>query len=295
MILKEEHIVPENTRVARLSDYLPGIFISLNSRKGCKKAIEKGLVSIDEKTGKTGDYIKSGMKICLFENEDSISMIYKLKLTIVFCDSHIAVVIKPPGVPVSGNIYRSVQNALPFNIDVSEESDALPIPRPTHRLDNLTGGLLLIARTRKVLTACNKLFEEKKVIKKYVALIIGKTAESGYFDSAIDGKSSYTRYILKDTFASRRFGNISRIVLFPETGRTHQLRIHLAENGTPILGEYLYGKEIPNLTGNGLFLFANEIEFQHPMKDDIVKLSIEEPRKFEKILNFFTEKTRQKD
>lgn len=293
MIFKEEHIVPHGISRIRLSDYLPGVFISLESRKACKKAIEKGLVCLDSKIGKTRDYVAEGMKISLYENE--LPPVYEFKFNVVFDDEHIAIILKPAGIPVSGNSFRTIQNAIPFNIEVSKQPDALPLPRPAHRLDALTGGLLLIAKTRSALTACNKMFEEKTIQKKYIALIIGETKKEGVFESEIDGKQAITKYKLIESYSSNKFGSISRISLVPVTGRTHQLRIHLAENGTPIVGEHLYAQNINNLKGNGLFLFASEMEFSHPFEPKTIQLIAEEPHKFEKILSYFTDFVREKN
>ncbi|MBN2682027.1 MAG: RluA family pseudouridine synthase [Bacteroidales bacterium] len=293
MIFKEEHIVPEGISDIRLSDYLSGIFVSLDSRKGCKKAIDKGLVTIDNTVAKTGNFVQSGMKICIYEQD--LPPVYELKLRIAYNDEHIAVVLKPPGIPVSGNSFRTIQNAIPFNIKLSNLNDALPLPRPAHRLDALTGGLLLIAKTRSALTACNKMFEEKRIQKKYIALIIGETACEGIFNSEIEGKTAITKYRLLNSYSSNKFGKISRILLMPETGRTHQLRIHLAENETPIVGEHLYSQNINNLKGNGLFLFASELEFSHPFEPMYLRLSAEEPHKFQKILSYFTDFVKEKN
>jgi 23S rRNA-/tRNA-specific pseudouridylate synthase len=87
--------------------------------------------------------------------------VFKLKLEVLLQDEYLAIVNKPSGIPTSGNYFRTVENALPYNLSPSTQIDALPHPRPVHRLDNPTSGLLLIAKTRTAQTILSRDLQNK--------------------------------------------------------------------------------------------------------------------------------------
>ena len=194
-----------------------------------------------------------------------------------------AVVYKPAGIVVSGNKRRSLENAFLGNLKESKAIDRLPRPEPIHRLDMPTSGALLIGKTRSAVTALNKLFEERKVEKVYHAIAIGKMKKKGNLETEIKGKKAITDYILLEKMASKKYGGLNLVELKPTTGRRHQLRIHLSELGNPILGDREYGKENLIAKGNGLYLHASTLSFDHPFKEQKVEVTIELPKKFSKL------------
>ncbi|MFO7864318.1 MAG: hypothetical protein R6U85_09985, partial [Salinivirgaceae bacterium] len=112
--LVEKHIVPLLNKALRLSEYLPGIFTSISSRKGIKKAIKKGLIKVDGKTGQTGDWIKGGESISLYrESGINKNLLVELPIHVFYEDDDLAVVRKPAGIAVSGNKRRTLEHALP--------------------------------------------------------------------------------------------------------------------------------------------------------------------------------------
>jgi len=279
-----KHIVPPNIEKTRLSDYAIGIFSTVPTRKGIKKAIKKGAVLINDKVGKTGDWILGGEEIHLLDLQESIPKVFECKLPIVFEDEDLAIINKPGGIAVSGNFYKTVQNALVFNLQPSTSEDALKIPRPVHRLDSATCGLLLIAKTKSAQLHLSKQFENKTIKKRYQAIAIGKLPEKGRFEMPIDEKLSVTEFETIKLIPSMKNEFLSLVNLFPITGRTHQLRKHLFENGTPILGDKLYFKEGLILWKKGLFLCAVELELTHPKTNELLKFTIKPPNKFENFL-----------
>ena len=100
-------------------------------------------------------------------------------LEVIYEDDYLAIIDKPPGILVSGNKLKTIVNALPFNLQVSSQIDALINPLPVHRLDFPTSGLLLIAKTNNALVALGKMFEEKKISKIYHAITIGQMKPEG--------------------------------------------------------------------------------------------------------------------
>lgn len=181
-----KHIVPSNIEKTRLSDYAVGIFSTVPTRKGIKKAIKKGAILVNGKVGFSGDWIEGGEEISLVDLQESTHKTFECKLPIVFEDEELAIINKPGGIAVSGNFYKTVQNALAFNLKPSNSADALKIPRPVHRLDSATCGLLLIAKTKTAQLHLSQQFENKTIKKRYQAIAIGKLPETGQFEMPID-------------------------------------------------------------------------------------------------------------
>jgi len=278
------HIVPIIEASQRLSDYLCGVFRQLPSRKSVKTAIKKGAVYVDGKKGHTGDWVKSYQKIELIDLDKAPNKVLKMPIEILYEDAYLAVVFKPAGIPVSGNQFRTVENALLYNIQPSAEPDGLKQPRAAHRLDAPTSGLLLIAKTKGARINLGAQFEAKTIQKRYQAIVIGKPPQKGTIAFSIQGKASLSTYECLETVDSLKSGQLSLLNLYPKTGRTHQLRIHLSTLGFPILGDALYGTEGLILKHKGLFLTAIELSFKHPISGGEQTIILSTPYKYEALL-----------
>ena len=269
----------------RLIDYALDIFGDfILTRSMMKKTIKKGLIEIDGEKASGSEWIVEGMEISLLENEENIPEPFEMKLEIVYEDEHLAVIVKPAGIVVSGNMYRTIVNAVQYNISKSNLDDALPWPRPIHRLDMQTSGLLIIAKSQLATVELGKQLENKTLKKRYRAILVGGVSERIEFKSEIDGHKSHSELIRVKTINSIKSGKLSLVDLYPHTGRTHQLRIHTSENGTPILGDKLYGDIENTKLHKGLFLSAVEITFNHPETKDVINLQIPQPSKFDSLL-----------
>ncbi len=273
----EIHIVPEDVSEVRFSDYACGIFEALPTRKSVKKAIKSGLLKIDGKEAETGRWMISGMQIELYREEQSPQKILPVKLNVVYEDDYLAVVHKPPGISVSGNYFYTIEHSLPYNLKVCDLPTALAHPLPVHRLDNPTEGLLLVAKERIARIELGKMFEEKSIQKTYQALAMGFVPDEGIMDFPIENQKSVTVYKTRERCHSLRNGFLSLVELKPQTGRTHQIRIHLSTLGFPILGDKLYGTKGNVLLKNGLFLFASGLEFIHPVSCEYMTLGLPVP------------------
>lgn len=250
-----------------------------------KKAIQKGLVWVNDQEASTATFIRSGDSVVLHENSDDQKPVFKLKLEVRYEDEHIAAVNKPAGYAVSGNTFRTITNALPFNLKPSCEPDALARPQPAHRLDFPTTGLLLVGKTASALIDLNEQFQEKSIYKTYHAIAIGRTPKEGTLNTMVDGKDAHCHYQTKDVVASSRFGALSLVELKPSTGRRHQLRIQLAELGHPILGDQTYGREGFILKGKGLYLHASQLLFFDDLLNKPIAIRQPLPIKFRKIFD----------
>lgn len=250
-----------------------------------KKAIQRNLVQVNGKMAQTGTFLKGGEVISLLESGTTASKkIFEQQLDVLYEDNHCAVINKPAGLLTSGNRFRTVENALPFNLKKSKAMDALPYPRPAHRLDFPTTGVLLVAKTRTALTHFKQQFEAQTIPKTYFAVVSGTLTGKGELLTAVDSKSARARYVVIQVEVHPYLGDIALVQLIPTTGRRHQLRVQLADNETPILGDKDYGrKDLQKV--KGLFLHAFEIRFEHPESGEHIATRQPLPRKFQKLFS----------
>lgn len=279
----EIHQVPEKVAPTRLADYAIGIFSHYPTKSSLKKAIKKKSITVDGETVTTAQIINGGEKIECAPAKDSEKKTLQLKLEVVYEDEYLAIIEKPAGILVSGNTFKTIDNALVQNLQRSPLPNACR-PRPVHRLDFPTTGLLLIGKTTAAITTLNQLFEFKEVQKTYLAITIGNMGENGSIDLPIDGKAAQSFYKKLASVKSERFDCLNLLSLHPTTGRRHQLRKHLAAIGNEILGEREYGKKEFLLKGKGLYLHAFSLVFNHPLTNKEIRIQSEIPKKFLKII-----------
>ncbi|MFW6019645.1 MAG: RluA family pseudouridine synthase [Bacteroidales bacterium] len=279
MTEKQKHIVPEGVLPTRLSDYGARIIFGF-SRAGFNKAIKRGEIYVNGITGTSGRIISSGMELKYCPEAKKTPKIYHTALEVIYEDDHLAVVRKPGGMVVSGNQFQTVENALPDHLQTSKEQDALEIPRAIHRLDAPTSGMVIIAKTKNSRIFLGKQMEEKKINKKYTAVVIGKTPDSWASSQPIDDKKALTLFRKIESVPSLVSDTLTLIEAEPVTGRTHQIRKHLYRDDHPILGDKTYAREGFVLKGKGLFLCATELSFYHPSGNEKLNFSIQPPAKF---------------
>ncbi len=242
-----------------------GIFSTVPTKSALKKAIKKGRVFVNGKEASTAIQIR-GNEIITLHAPAPISSGKQLvmPLEVLYEDDDLAVIHKPAGILVSGNHFRTISNALEQNLNQSAKLDAVR-PQPVHRLDYPTTGVLLVGKTSSSITALNSLFEQQQVSKTYLAITIGDMPLQGSLTTPIHTKKAHSDYTVLKTVPSARFGKLNLVSLSPKTGRRHQLRIHLAGLGNPILGDQHYGQTPLILKGKGLYLHAFSLELPHPI------------------------------
>ncbi len=280
MIILEQHTVPKLDSPVILLDYAFEVITLIPSKSGIKKAIKQGEILVDYKQEKSGLRLKEGQTIVLVDLENKPPKPLNIDLEIIFEDEHIALINKPAGIEVSGNKYYTIQNALVANIGRSGEPDALRWARPVHRLDRPTSGLLLVAKTASSLMQLGQEFENRNIKKKYHAVVSGNIPDKGTITLPVNDKNALSEYHCLYRCRSLKTNWLSLAELTPHTGRTHQLRIHMAESGFPIAGDKQYGTG-PILKGKGLFLASTGLEFNHPKTNLSVNYSIDHPEKFD--------------
>jgi len=279
MFVLKEHMVQDAHSGSMLMDCVLKIFPEFPTRSSIKKAIKRGEILVNEKHESSGYRIQTGQVISIIDMENKPPKPLDLPLDIIFEDEHIAVINKPAGIEVSGNKYYSIQNALVSNISKSVEPDALAWAKPVHRLDYPTSGLLLIAKTRSALVSLGKQFENRLVKKRYRALVSGRLDEPGTIETDVNEQNALTSFNPLYYIRSLKTQWITEVDLFPRTGRKHQLRIHMASIGNPVVGEKNYGSG-PVLKGKGLFLASVELTFNHPKTKQEITIELDPPTKF---------------
>lgn len=280
MLLKVKNL----KRQTRITDYCEVHFPILGSRSAVKKAILKGLVFLNNRRAKNTDLLKNGDIIKLKKPKSQKVKKVEIAISIVFEDDYIIVANKPAGIAVNGNRNKTLENAVAGIFKKSSQSDALPQPVAAHRIDVPTKGLVILAKTKRALIQLNKAFQNHQIKKAYVAVVHGKTPENARIEQPIQGKQAITEYERLAVVPSKIFKHLSLLRLSLITGRTHQLRIHLNQQGHLIVGDKEYANGQRTILGKGLFLCSCELSFTHPCLGTPIHLKIDPPARFKRLL-----------
>lgn len=280
-----EHKVGGINEPTRIVDYIGDVFDMLGSRSAARKAIAAGRVKMNDSKVYPSDTIKNGDLIILTGTGIAKAKKFEFEIEQVYEDEHLIIINKPAGIAVNGNRNKTVENALAGVTQKSKLRDALPRPIAVHRIDVPTKGLVMLAKSKSALISLSNAFEINQINKEYHAIVHGIPNKTGVINKPVEGKKSESRYQLERTVKSRNFTNLSLVKLKPITGRTHQLRIHMASIGHLIVGDRLYAKDTKTILGKGLFLCASKISFQHPETKETKTVMIKLPNRFVRLLD----------
>lgn len=268
------------------------------SRSQANEAIKAGTVLVNGKSAKANYAVKEG-DVITYELPEEEVLEYKaedIPLDIIYEDADVAVVNKPQGMvvhPSAGHTSGTLVNALMYHVKDLSSINGVVRPGIVHRIDKDTSGLLMIAKNDKAHNALAAELKDKKSLRKYVAIVHGNLPnDRGVIEAPIGrsdkdrkkqavtakGKPAVTRFTVLE-----RFGNYTLVELQLETGRTHQIRVHMAYIGHPVAGDPLYGPR-KTLKGHGQFLHAKTLGFTHPTTGELVEFTAEEPAIFKETL-----------
>ena len=264
-----------------LLGHLPGY-----SRAQAQALIRAGHVLVDGSAQKTGYKFKGGerVQVRIPQREERSVEPEDIPLDIVYEDEHLAVIDKAAGMvvhPGPGNESGTLVNALlaryPELAEMMDDPETIDRLGIVHRLDRGTSGLLVIARDKPTLLALMRQFQARTVDKVYLALLEQRPkTNSGLIDAPIardprqrkrmavqrGGKPAQTEFeVLDDDFQ----GDRALVKLRLLTGRTHQIRAHLAFIGCPVVGDTVYGRRKQRVKLKRQFLHAHELGFEHPV------------------------------
>ncbi|WP_313073931.1 RluA family pseudouridine synthase [Lacrimispora sp.] len=247
---------------------------------------ENGL-TIDQKLVYTIHKLKEGdiLTVLISEEESSENIVpTKMPLHIVYEDEHLMVVNKEAGIPIhpsQGNFYNTLANGIAYYFKEKGENF---IYRAINRLDRDTTGLLILAKNPFSACILSDMVKKREISRRYLAIVCGKLPEQGIIDTPIsrvegstierctsqDGEDARTHY--KRLYYEPTTDH-SLVGLKLETGRTHQIRVHLKSIGFPLPGDFLYHPDYRYIKRQALHSFR--LDFLHPIKK--VPLSFEAP------------------
>ncbi len=272
------------------------------SRSKAAKLIEDNVL-VNNKKVKNSYLVKENDKISIteYEEEEIKAIPEKMDLDIVYEDDDVIVVNKENGMvvhPAIGNTHHTLVNGLLYHSKELSSKNGEFRPGIVHRIDAYTTGLLMIAKNDKAHDFLAKQLNEKTVHRKYIALVWGViNNDTGTIDAPIGrdnldrkkmavisgGKEAITHFkVLK------RYKNATLIELKLETGRTHQIRVHMNYIGYPVVNDPVYGRR-KLIDNTGQCLHAKELGFIHPTTKKYMEFSCELPMCFTNILKKFEE------
>lgn len=298
--LNDLFIVDEDNAGKRLDVFLTENFDDL-SRSYIDKLVSEGRALVNGKRVKSGYKIKAGDKvqISIPSPEPLEVKAENIDLDILYEDNDIIVINKPRGMvvhPAAGNHTGTLVNAL-LNHCKDSLSDINGVIRPgiVHRIDKDTSGVLVVAKNNKSHSRLSEKLKEHDIQRVYVALAEGIIAEdSGKIDAPIgrhpierkkmainmkNGRKAVTYFKVLE-----RFKSATLVEARLETGRTHQIRVHLSFIGHPLVGDPLYGKRKQKIDFKGQALHAKLLGFVHPAREQYVEFEAALPKELEELI-----------
>ncbi len=274
------------------------------SRSKISDMIKDGTILVNDKTVKSSYNVKTGdlIKVGEYEEEDINVEPENIPLDIVYEDDDVMVINKPNHMvvhPAVGNTHGTLVNALLYYSKNLSSINGEFRPGIVHRIDKDTTGLLLVAKNNKSHELLSQQLTEKKATRKYIALVWGVINEdSATIDAPIGRdindrkKMCVTSINSKDAITHlrvlKRFKDATLIELKLETGRTHQIRVHMNYIGHPVVNDPVYGKR-KLIDDTGQCLHAKTIGFIHPTTNKYMEFEVQPPECFTNILNIFEE------
>ncbi len=274
------------------------------SRNRIQVMIKGGFALVNGKPVKTGYKVKLGEQVTLDMPERPVRKVLPeaIPLNVIYEDSDIVVLNKPPGLvvhPAPGNYNGTLVNGLLYHYG------SLPSSGPgmqgnereragiVHRLDKDTSGVIVVARTDKALRSLSGQFKNRVVKKKYIALVAGVIKKgSGTIEASLGRHVKERKKISIHTHSPReavtsfvvkeRYRNATLVEIEIKTGRTHQIRVHMAHIGHPVLGDRVYGGSKATNSGEGgiarQMLHAESLSLLHPETGHPMTFSVPPPR-----------------
>lgn len=294
-----EELIVDQENKERIDKYIAKCLPDL-SRVMVQKLIEEKQILVNEKSVKTSYTVQKGDKITITipEAKETTLKPQDIPLDIVYEDDDILVVNKAKGMvvhPAAGNPEGTLVNAVMAHCkgNLSGIGGELR-PGIVHRLDKDTSGLLIVAKNDKAHIQMSKQIQDREVKKIYIALVRGIISENEATINMPIGRSMQDRKKMAVTKKGKeaithfqvleRFDKYTLLKVKIDTGRTHQIRVHMAEIGHPVVGDMLYSNGKNEFGIEGQMLHATSLDFKHPITQKPLHLEAPLPEYFEEVL-----------
>jgi 23S rRNA pseudouridine1911/1915/1917 synthase len=302
----------------RLDQYLAALNPDY-SRSLIRKAIDAGTVTVNGGAAKASYKVRTGdvIRLWLPKARAGVPVPEEIPLDILYEDEYLALINKPPDMvvhPAKGNWSGTLANAISFHFGAVSEAGGEHRPGIVHRLDRDTSGVILVAKEEQTHRDLGLLFERRKVFKEYAAITQGVLdRDSDYIEARIvrhrhdrikmavtdDDEDESAKDAVSFYEVVERFDGFTFVRVQPRTGRTHQIRVHLASVGCPVLADKVYGGRdkflLSDLAAGGAAaadevllsrqaLHAHRLRFQHPRSKEWLEVVAPLPAEFERTL-----------
>ena len=274
------------------------------SRSSIKKLIKEEKVRVNEKSVKPKYMVKNNDEIRVELNKDDseekplVIEAENIPLDILYEDDDLALVIKPQGMvvyPARDNLHGTLVNALLYKFKNLSTLGGEVRPGIVHRIDKDTAGLLMVAKNDKAHKSLSDQLQERSVLRKYYALVDGVIEEEYATIDAPIGRHPVNRTTMAVTDVNsrparthfkvlERFKRHTLVEAELETGRTHQIRVHMSYINRPVVGDLIYGNRNQKFKLDGQLLFAKIVGFNHPSSHEYLEFKAELPDYFTRIL-----------
>jgi 23S rRNA pseudouridine1911/1915/1917 synthase len=288
-MLSSEKIIVEQAAAGRLDVYLAGAVPEV-SRSHWKVLIQNGRVTVNGTACKPNHKLKAGDEVCwsIPGEAPAEPQPEEIPLDILFEDDAVLVLNKSPGLvvhPAAGNESGTLVNALLFHDPAFQSVERAGI---VHRLDKDTSGVMVVAKSASAMAELQRQFKARETEKRYLALVWGHPPSSGRIENRIGRHPVHRqkmavlnegeREAVSNFEILEQFSEAALMQVVIETGRTHQIRVHMAHLGHPVVGDAVYGRsrksKLP-LMPERQMLHAARLEFAHPSTGK--RLSFEAP------------------
>ena len=305
---KERYIITENDKNKRLDMYIASLNLDI-SRSLAQKKIQNEEVLVNEKKAKESYKLKENdiVEIFIVEPKETELKAEDIPLNIIYEDNDIVVINKEKGMvvhPGNGNLEGTLVNAVLNHCKGTLSGIGGEIrPGIVHRLDKDTSGLIIVAKNDKAHINLSEQIKNREVKKIYTALVRGiipeneATINMPIGRSNVDRKKMAVRKDGKEAIThikvEKRYNGYTLIKVKIDTGRTHQIRVHMAQIGYPVIGDEVYSNGKNEFNVHGQMLHSTILEFKHPITGEKMHLEAELPEYFKNILKILDERDKK--